>query len=449
MKGMNDLIYEQLLEGQKGLTEAEIAERFLKIGHIDTDMARRIVEPLLSGDRRFTREGSVWKAVRLSTMEDLPLWHAPYLLFAIEECAEPVSGGAQIAGQLSRISSLLLLKNGETSPGPSMQTVLQDCNRYVFLPYDTGSLSRMKKIHRLFSPLEFEAKTLSLRRLLAHFYPDRHLKTWEDISQAFSILNYESSSVSSRTRTMAQVLMHILKHAQEEGVQRVGELIEISNRVAPSISFSRFEFGPELLKDLPECPGVYLFKNREGSVVYVGKTRNLRVRIGSYFRQGGDSEEKTAVLLQHLYSIEHRKLGSDLEALIEEFRLIEKHRPVLNKRVGVPERKVAIPKCIILLPSAEKGLVKLYFLSGGAPLMEQEYRPGTDLSGPFRAIRDEKGYLFDPLKIIALSYMRRYEEQLNIIGFDLYGGDEELLRAIDGHWQHRTDLEREKTRFVG
>jgi hypothetical protein len=446
MKGMNDTIHRCMIDEGRDFSDTEIVDRFFKMGRIDEKVARQIVEPILGRDRRFSRAQSRWRAVRLESVEELPLSSTPFLLFAIDEIERTGTEDPMVL--LENHGSFVLVEGGEERRTPSIPDMLDRSERYVFLPHDVSSLNRLKRIYRTRSPLKFEAKTLSLKRLLAHFFPDKRYNTWDDIIRDFSILNFEGRGPESRTRTMAQVLNHILSVAMETGVQTAGELTEISNRIEPSIDFSRYGFDREYLRALPENPGVYRFHNRENSIIYVGKTRNLRVRVGSYFRQGGESEEKRTLILQHLHRIEYEELGSDLEALIVEYRLIDRHRPVLNRRVAVPERRVDLPKCILLLPSVREDCVKLYFLSMGNPLLEAEYRPGVDLSATLRDLREDREYRFDPLKIIALTYLKRYEERMNVIGFDLYGTDADLVRVLDSHWREKHRLGQEKVRFV-
>jgi hypothetical protein len=247
---------------------------------------------------------------------------------------------------------------------------------------------------------------------------------------------------------MLLVFAHLINRAADQGIRYASELLEISNRIEPSISFARYGFDRDFLTSLPEKPGVYLFRNREEQVVYVGKTRNLRGRIGSYFRITGESEEKRELILQHLYSIEHRILGSDLEALIEEHRLIDSLKPPLNRQVKIPDRELQIPECVILLPAADEGFLKLYFLSAGAPLLDLEYRPGVDVSECLNKVRGGKGFHRDPCKIIVMSYLKRYEDQIRVVPLDLYGSDEDLIRVLDQHWENRRNINRERVRFL-
>ncbi len=78
----------------------------------------------------------------------------------------------------------------------------------------------------------------------------------------------------------------------------------------------------------PESPGVYLYKDGGGRILYVGKARRLRRRIASYFRDG--QPPKTRALVAHAESIEVLITGTEKEALLLEAGLIKKHRPRYN-----------------------------------------------------------------------------------------------------------------------
>jgi excinuclease ABC subunit C len=84
------------------------------------------------------------------------------------------------------------------------------------------------------------------------------------------------------------------------------------------------------LEHLPEQPGVYLFKNDAGDVLYVGKASVLANRVRSYFQKGADQTPKTRLLMSQVADLETLVTGSDLEALILESNLIKRHRPKYN-----------------------------------------------------------------------------------------------------------------------
>ena len=93
----------------------------------------------------------------------------------------------------------------------------------------------------------------------------------------------------------------------------------------------------EILKNLPTKPGVYLHKDKNDVVIYVGKARNLRNRVRSYFHKNVDST-KTERLRQRVEDIEIITVGSELEALLLENTLIKKYKPHYNIRLKDDKR---------------------------------------------------------------------------------------------------------------
>ena len=85
----------------------------------------------------------------------------------------------------------------------------------------------------------------------------------------------------------------------------------------------------EFLTNLPDNPGVYLFRNSEKEIVYVGKAKSLKDRVRSYFREG-NKESKTQRLLRVADDIEVILTGNEKEAFLLENNLIKEHRPRYN-----------------------------------------------------------------------------------------------------------------------
>ncbi len=83
------------------------------------------------------------------------------------------------------------------------------------------------------------------------------------------------------------------------------------------------------LKCLPESPGCYLYYDETDTVIYVGKAKNLKKRIKSYFRKTVD-RLKTQILVSHIERLEYILTDSEAEALILESQLIKKHKPKYN-----------------------------------------------------------------------------------------------------------------------
>ena len=124
----------------------------------------------------------------------------------------------------------------------------------------------------------------------------------------------------------AQVLVHLIGLAQELGARRLSELRTLA---APR---KRRVYGKRsLAHGAPTRPGVYLFRDRHEQVLYVGRARDLRARLRSYFRSERQRPSVEAALLA-LHRVEWRVLGSEFEAALEELRLIRQLQPPANSR---------------------------------------------------------------------------------------------------------------------
>jgi DNA polymerase-3 subunit epsilon len=123
----------------------------------------------------------------------------------------------------------------------------------------------------------------------------------------------------------AEVLHGLMDLGGRLGILTMGDLHEaVRARGRPN-------FGKIRLADhLPHAPGVYLFRGRDGRVLYVGKSKDLRARVKSYFY--GDERKRIDDLLAETASVDGVPCESELEALVVEARLIRDHEPKYNRR---------------------------------------------------------------------------------------------------------------------
>lgn len=124
----------------------------------------------------------------------------------------------------------------------------------------------------------------------------------------------------------AEILVLLIGLAQERGAETVADLSELAVPRRRRAWSKR-----SLAAGAPPVPGVYLFRDELGQVLYVGRARDLRARLRSYF---GSERQRPAVeaALAVLARVEWRPLGSELEAALEELRLIRELRPPANAR---------------------------------------------------------------------------------------------------------------------
>lgn len=132
----------------------------------------------------------------------------------------------------------------------------------------------------------------------------------------------------------ARALIEMLDILQEEySCETVEDVLTIQYRTMGA-------FGHELPKhvkklepvlgSMPQTPGVYRMIDTRGQVLYIGKAKNLRDRVGSYFRHGSAHTKKIAEMVRRVRDIEIEETGSELGALLRESQLIKNYQPKYN-----------------------------------------------------------------------------------------------------------------------
>ena len=96
------------------------------------------------------------------------------------------------------------------------------------------------------------------------------------------------------------------------------------------------------LKDVPDRPGCYLMRDRRGAIIYVGKAKNLRRRVSSYFRPRANHAPKVRSMVETVYDFEWMTVKNEAEALLTEAALIKRHRPHFNILMRDDKRYLAL-----------------------------------------------------------------------------------------------------------
>jgi excinuclease ABC subunit C len=135
-----------------------------------------------------------------------------------------------------------------------------------------------------------------------------------------------------------------------------------------SAGLSRAERIAQQRRELPDSPGVYLFHDGDGEILYVGKARSIRKRIGSHF-SGGDSR-----LTSRIDRIEFLVTATEAEALLAEQSFIKRHRPRFNIRLRDDKSYPYV--CV----SLDEDYPRVYFT-------REKHRPGRAYFGPFSSAK--------------------------------------------------------------
>ncbi|HEU5348624.1 MAG TPA: exonuclease domain-containing protein, partial [Ktedonobacterales bacterium] len=201
--------------------------------------------------------------------------------------------------------------------------------------FDLGFLSY--EAHQAGLDFEFPVEGIDTIALARRYLTGTRRASLDRVATALHL------TIQSRHRALpdalltAQVFALLLARAREEGCETLDDLRQAISGVAPvrsSLPAGRptgsIYLNPAWRQNFPTRPGVYLMKDADGEVIYVGKAKSLRDRLSSYYSQPLGYTRKMDGLLQSVQHIETRVLGSVLEALLVESRLIKELQPRYN-----------------------------------------------------------------------------------------------------------------------
>lgn len=135
-------------------------------------------------------------------------------------------------------------------------------------------------------------------------------------------------------RLTAEVAMRLMEEAARQGIASVDRLKSVGFVRKPNVKEhadrASSVLDRSLAHALPKKPGVYIMRDARGEIVYVGKAKNLRARVSSYYSQPIGMTRKMDGLVENVTSIDHVEVGSELDALILESQLIRRYHPRYN-----------------------------------------------------------------------------------------------------------------------
>jgi DNA polymerase-3 subunit epsilon len=152
------------------------------------------------------------------------------------------------------------------------------------------------------------------------------------LAVAFGAATTPNHRALSDARATVDVLHGLMERLGGLGVHTLEELQTFSSRVSPAIRRKR-----HLAEHLPHSPGVYLFEDDQGRVLYVGTSRDLRTRVRSYFT-ASESRSRMGEMVNLATRVTGIECATPLEARVRELRLIAAHEPRYNKRSRNPSK---------------------------------------------------------------------------------------------------------------
>src|SRR6187397_86174 len=343
----------ETLEERGPLSAPDAARALFATSTISDGLARSLLAEVTAGDSRIVCAG---QTVSLAgTQPDPLLEEAELVVFDLEttglsaardriceigavrvQALEPVESFQSLVNQRvalpGPVARLTGLRDQELRGAPPISTVL---GRFLTFAGDSLLVAHNARFDQRF--LEQQLSLMHDRRLsepplctaaLARRLLEGRLRRvgLASLAHFFCVPTRPCHRALPDAEATAQILVLLIGLAQELGARRLSDLRALAAPRKRRVYAKR-----SLAKGAPTRPGVYLFRDRKGQVLYVGRARDLRARLRSYFRSDRQRPSVEAALLA-LEQIEWRVLGSELEAALEELRLIRELEPPANSR---------------------------------------------------------------------------------------------------------------------
>ncbi len=352
----------ELVEERRGPVAAEDAARtVLRLGNaVPVGLARSLLDEAVRADARLRWSGDL-VVLADAPGEALALEDATFVVFDLETTglrpgtARPCEFGAVRVHRLELTERFQTLANpgARLQPGVAALTGLRDdqlrrappvsavTRRFLAFAGDAVLVAHNARFDMAF--LDNETMRLTGNRVaatvvdtvgLARRLLGRQPANLAALSHRFVTDARPCHRALPDAEATAEILLALIGMAQERGARTVADLVELAATRPRRVHRKR-----NLAFGAPQRPGVYLFRDVHDQVLYVGRARDLRARLRSYFRS---EKQRPAVeaALGALEKVEWRVLGSELEASLEELRLIRELRPPANARSARPDRYV-------------------------------------------------------------------------------------------------------------
>ena len=353
----------ELVEARRGPVPASDAARSLfALASAPTAIARALLDDVVSGDARLAWRGA---AVGLADPPGAAslLEHASFVVFDLEttglsparsriveigaQRVEALEAGATFETLVNpgvplptAITALTGIAQGDVRGAPSADLAVR---RFLSFAGDAVLVAHNARFDMGF--LDRAVERLTGRRVAAPVVDTVWLarRLLSGRTKRFGLAHlshFFGTSVEPCHRALAdaeataEILIALIGLAQERGAETVADLVELSAPRARRLHAKR-----SLVAEAPTTPGTYVFRDANGQALYVGRARNLSARLRSYF-SGERQRPAVEAALGALAQIDWQPCGSELEAALDELRLLRELRPPANARGTRPDRHV-------------------------------------------------------------------------------------------------------------
>jgi DNA polymerase-3 subunit epsilon len=175
--------------------------------------------------------------------------------------------------------------------------------------------------------------SLCTLRLARRLMPGHRRRGLDAVAADLGIVCTDRHRALGDARVAAEILRTFLARAAARGFRTVGDLVRFQTLALDGRPLV-VHVPRERVEALPTSPGVYRLLGAEGRVLYVGRARRLRERVGAYFREDADHDRRTLALVRRTHDVEVTETGSELAAALLEAQQIHGLRPRFNQLRG-------------------------------------------------------------------------------------------------------------------
>lgn len=237
------------------------------------------------------------------------------------------------------ITRLTTIRNEDIEDAPVFGDVAQDVLEFIGedvlighnVGFDIGFINA--ELDRVDKPLMVNER-LDTMGLAMRLLREVRKPSLDHVAAAVGLQPRGVHRAGGDARLTAEVAMRLMEEAARQGVASVDRLKSVGfvpkSAAEEDFGRARVVMDRSLAANLPKKPGVYIMRDALGEIIYIGKAKNLRTRVGSYYSQLIGKTRKMDGLIESVARIDHEVVGSELEALLLESQLIRRYHPRYN-----------------------------------------------------------------------------------------------------------------------
>lgn len=357
---MRQRLLEYLLERPDGAAPGELLSLVFSGQGSDPEFGRRFLDVLLGADPRFDFDPDTrrWRA-RVHDALCRPLGGQAFVVVDLETTGGgPAQGGITEIGAVRVVDGRLvdsfatLVNPGRPIPpfvaaltgitddmvasappiGEALPRFLAFAGDGVLVAHNASfDVGHLDSAHRALTGRALERPALCTLRLARRLLPELRRRSLDSVAGALGISCHDRHRGPGDARIAAEILCVFLERAAACGVARLDELIALQHAASDGQPFV-VHVPRARLAEIPATPGVYHLLGEDGRLLYVGKARRLRDRLGTWFSNARGHSRRALELIRQTYDVRVTETGSELAASLLEMRQIRQLKPPYNRQ---------------------------------------------------------------------------------------------------------------------